>query len=84
MFAVRHGAAHVYACEMWETMANIARETCNHNYPGQITILAKKSTDIIVGEEGDMPVRADLLVSEIFDSVLCNACNSTTSMHLRK
>ena len=84
MFAVRHGAAHVYACEMWETMAEIARETCAHNCPGQITILSKKSTDIIVGEDGDMPTRADLLVSEIFDSVLCNACNSTHIVSLKE
>ena len=70
MFAVRHGAAHVYACEMWDTMADIAVKTCETAFPGKITVLAKKSTDIVVGESGDMPSKADLLVSEIFDSAL--------------
>jgi protein arginine N-methyltransferase 7 len=70
MFAVRHGAAHVYACEMWDTMADIAIKSCETAFPGKITVLAKKSTDIVVGEGGDMPSKADLLVSEIFDSAL--------------
>lgn len=80
MFAIRHGASHVYACEMWDTMASIAVKTCETAYAGQITVLAKKSVDIIVGENGDMPTKADLLVSEIFDSALRKpVCSMTFS-----
>ncbi|CAM9933475.1 unnamed protein product [Heterosigma akashiwo] len=71
MMAVRAGASKVYACEMFEAMAKIAEEVCSLNFPeGQISVLAKKSTELTVGEGGDLPARADLLVTEIFDSAL--------------
>ncbi|CAM9951286.1 unnamed protein product [Heterosigma akashiwo] len=51
MMAVRAGASKVYACEMFEAMAKIAEEVCSLNFPeGQISVLAKKSTELTVGE----------------------------------
>ncbi|MDG1418781.1 MAG: tetratricopeptide repeat protein [Maricaulis sp.] len=66
MMAIRAGAAHVYACEADEILADLAREIVERNgFQNQITILPKHSTSLVIGE--DMPRRADLLVTEIFD-----------------
>jgi predicted RNA methylase/Flp pilus assembly protein TadD len=66
MMAIRAGAAHVYACEADEILADLAREIVERNgFQDQITILAKHSTALVIGE--DLPRRADLLVTEIFD-----------------
>lgn len=77
LFAARHGAEHVYACEMFPPMAEIAQHVTAANYPDKITVFALRSTDIVVATEatGDaseahLPRRADMLVSELFDSLL--------------
>lgn len=69
MLAARAGAKHVYACEMEPLLAHVAWENVQRNgLGGRVTILAKHSGDIVMGE--DMPQRADLLVSEIVDNAL--------------
>lgn len=77
LFAARHGAAHVYACEMFPPMAEIAQHVTAANYPDKITVYALRSTDLVVAGEGvddtsdaHLPRRADMLVSELFDSLL--------------
>lgn len=66
MMAVRAGAGHVVSCEMIKPLADKAVEIVARNgMSQQITVVAKKSTQLLVG--GDLPERADLLVAEIFD-----------------
>jgi predicted RNA methylase len=66
LMAARAGAKHVYTCEMNSLIADKAREIIAVNgFVDRITVLGMKSTDIRVGK--DMPVRADVLVSEILD-----------------
>lgn len=69
MMAARAGAAHVFACERESNLADLARLVVAENGLGsRITIIAKDSKDVVVGT--DMPERATLLVTEIFDSLL--------------
>jgi len=69
MMAVRAGAKHVFACESNDLLADAAREIVQLNgYNNQITIISKPSTALVIGE--DMPDRADVLVTEIFDNAL--------------
>lgn len=79
MFAAVHGAEHVYACEMFKPMADIAQQVTAANRPDKITVFALRSTDLIVKTEAKseaeaakshLPRRADMLVSELFDSIL--------------
>ena len=64
MMAVRAGAGHVVSCEMIKPLADKAVEIVARNgMSQQITVVAKKSTQLLVG--GDLPERADLLVAEI-------------------
>lgn len=66
MMAVRAGAAHVYACEVEEVMAELAQQIIHCNgFQDKITIVNKHSTQLKIGE--DLPCKADVLVSEIFD-----------------
>ncbi|CAK4157014.1 unnamed protein product [Aphanomyces euteiches] len=83
MLAARHGAQHVYACEMFETMANIAAQVTQDNeFVDKITILPLRSTDLIIPDH--MPVRADILVSELFDSLLLGEGILPTLHHARE
>ncbi|KAF0683847.1 Aste57867_24122 [Aphanomyces stellatus] len=82
MLAARHGAQHVYACEMFQTMAEIANEvTMDNGFADQITVLPLRSTDLIIPDH--MPVRADMLVSELFDSLLLGEGILPTLHHAR-
>ncbi|KAG8041154.1 hypothetical protein G9C98_002142 [Cotesia typhae] len=42
----------------------------NNGFESQIKLIKKKSTEIIVGENGDMERRANILVTEVFDTEL--------------
>lgn len=69
MIAARAGAAHVYACEGNPLLAKLAEDIIDSNGLGdKITIIAKHSTDLKIGR--DMPRKADILVTEIFDNAL--------------
>ncbi|TMW61116.1 hypothetical protein Poli38472_013579 [Pythium oligandrum] len=82
MFAARHGAEHVYACEMFKPMAEIAQNVTADNFPDKITVFALRSTDLVVAAEGGhLPQRADMLVSELFDSILLGEAVIPTIRH---
>jgi type II protein arginine methyltransferase len=67
MMAAASGAERVITCETSKVIAEAAKEIVAFNgYRGKISVLNKKSTDLIVGE--DLPQRADLIVSEVFSS----------------
>ncbi len=71
LMAARAGAQSILACEVSEVIAKVAREVVAANgYDKKITVVNKKSTQLQVGE--DLPVRANVLVSEILGSGLLN------------
>ena len=69
MMAARSGAKHVYAVESNTILASSAREIITLNgYEDQVSIIEKHSSQIIIGR--DMPEKADVLVTEIFDNAM--------------
>ncbi|KAI9985274.1 hypothetical protein PInf_004600 [Phytophthora infestans] len=91
MLAATHGAEHVYACEMFVPMAEIAEQVTTANYPDKITVFKLRSTDLKVTPDKiqdkdpkttyHLPRRADMLVSELFDSVLLGEAVLPTIRH---
>lgn len=66
MMAARAGAAAVTTCEVIPIIAEKAREiTALNGFSNTITVIGKRSTNLQVGV--DLPVKADVLVSEILD-----------------
>lgn len=71
MLAVRYGADCVTACEAFLPMANCAVKIINeNNLSDKIKIIKCHSTSLTVGEKGDLRQRANILVSEVFDTEL--------------
>ncbi|ETV78580.1 hypothetical protein H257_08080 [Aphanomyces astaci] len=82
MLAARHGAEHVYACEMFQTMADIAGAVIDANgLCDKVTVFSLRSTQLTVPEH--LPVRADMMVSELFDSLLLGEGLLPTLAHAR-
>lgn len=66
MMAARAGAGRVVTCEMLPLMGDIARGVVAKNgLSDRITVLTRKSTQLQVGT--DLPDRADVFVSELFN-----------------
>lgn len=72
MMAVRCGADSVTACEAFLPMADCAERIIEHNsLRDTIHLIKKRSTDIRVGDgKDDMLQRANILVTEVFDTEL--------------
>ena len=71
LLASRTVAQHVFACEADPMLCEAARAVIGRNdADDRVTIRGKMSTDLVVGWADDLPCRADVLVTEIFDSVL--------------
>ncbi|SFA80604.1 Ribosomal protein L11 methyltransferase (PrmA) [Poseidonocella pacifica] len=69
MLAARAGAKHVYTCEQQPLIAAAAKEVIARNgLSDRITVIPKWSHDIKIGV--DMPEQADVVLSEIVDTVL--------------
>jgi tetratricopeptide (TPR) repeat protein len=69
MMAARAGAERVVACEAVKPLAQVAaRIVARNGYADRITVIAKRSTELAVGQ--DLPQPADLLISEILDAGL--------------
>ncbi|WP_240705313.1 50S ribosomal protein L11 methyltransferase [Pacificoceanicola onchidii] len=69
MLAARAGAGHVYTCEMQPMIAEAARHVIATNgLSEKITVICKPSQALELGV--DLPERADVVISEIVDSVL--------------
>ncbi|AUQ73582.1 50S ribosomal protein L11 methyltransferase [Phaeobacter piscinae] len=69
MLAARAGAKHVYTCEQQPLIAAAATQVIADNgLSDRITVLSKWSHEIVIGV--DMPEQADVVVSEIVDTVL--------------
>lgn len=68
MMAVKCGADSVIACEAFRPMADCAEKIIEKNgMADQIILIKKRSTDIF---EADLPQRANILVTEVFDTEL--------------
>ncbi|MGH0121812.1 UNVERIFIED_CONTAM: hypothetical protein FKN15_068798 [Acipenser sinensis] len=71
MMAVSAGADYCYAVEVFKPMADAAVRIVEKNgFRDKIKIINKHSTEVTVGPEGDMQRRANILVTELFDTEL--------------
>ncbi|KAF3689238.1 Protein arginine N-methyltransferase 7 [Channa argus] len=71
MMAVTVGADFCYAVEVFKPMAEAAKCIVEKNgFSDKIKIINKHSTDVTVGPDGDMQVKANILITELFDTEL--------------
>uniref|UniRef100_A0A3B4WNK7 Protein arginine N-methyltransferase n=1 Tax=Seriola lalandi dorsalis TaxID=1841481 RepID=A0A3B4WNK7_SERLL len=71
MMAVTAGADFCYAVEVFKPMAEAAQRIVEKNgFSDKIKIINKHSTDVTVGPEGDMQMKANVLITELFDTEL--------------
>lgn len=85
MMAVRNGADSVVACEAFKPMSVCAIETIKSNgFDGKIKVIPKRSTDLTVGDAGDLKNRANILVTEVFDTELIGEGALSTFKHAHK
>ncbi|XP_015109826.1 protein arginine N-methyltransferase 7 [Diachasma alloeum] len=85
MMAARCGADSITACEAFKPMAKCALEIIKHNgFDSKITLIKKRSTEMTVGETGDMRHRANILVTEVFDTELIGEGALQTFAHAQE
>ncbi|XP_068595159.1 protein arginine N-methyltransferase 7 [Brachionichthys hirsutus] len=71
MMAVSAGADVCYAVEVFKPMADAALSIVEKNgFSDKIKIINKHSTDVTVGPGGDMQTKANVLITELFDTEL--------------
>ncbi|XP_019391013.1 PREDICTED: protein arginine N-methyltransferase 7 isoform X1 [Crocodylus porosus] len=71
MMAVSAGADFCYAIEVFKPMANAAVKIVEKNgFSEKIKVINKHSTEVTVGPDGDMQCRANILITELFDTEL--------------
>lgn len=71
MMSFRLGADSVTACEAFRPMADTAEKIFEANGMGdRVKLIKRRSTDLTVGPGLDMEQRANLLVTEVFDTEL--------------
>ncbi|KAM8892563.1 protein arginine N-methyltransferase 7 [Spinachia spinachia] len=71
MMAVTAGADFCYAVEVFKPTAEAARCIVEKNgFSEQIKIINKHSTDVTVGPDGDMQTKANVVITELFDTEL--------------
>ncbi|XP_004690271.1 PREDICTED: protein arginine N-methyltransferase 7 isoform X2 [Condylura cristata] len=71
MMAVTAGADFCYAIEVFKPMADAAVKIVEENgFSDKIKVINKHSTEVTVGPDGDMPCRANILITELFDTEL--------------
>uniref|UniRef100_A0A3B4F5J2 Protein arginine N-methyltransferase n=1 Tax=Pundamilia nyererei TaxID=303518 RepID=A0A3B4F5J2_9CICH len=71
MMAITAGADLCYAVEVFKPMAEAAQCIVEKNgFSDKIKIINKHSTDVTVGPDGDMQVKANVLITELFDTEL--------------
>ncbi|HEY0639343.1 MAG TPA: 50S ribosomal protein L11 methyltransferase [Pseudonocardiaceae bacterium] len=83
LMAARAGARHVVACEAQPFVSEVAERIIRQaGYGDAVTVLSKRSTDMRV--PGDLPRRADLLVTETVDCGLLGEGILGTIAHARE
>ncbi|XP_031826057.1 arginine methyltransferase 7 isoform X2 [Nomia melanderi] len=82
MMAVKCGADTVTACEVFTSMAECAIKIIKENsFEDKIKLIQKRSTKMTVGNGGDMPKKANILVTEVFDTELIGEGALSTFQH---
>ncbi|NWV59742.1 ANM7 methyltransferase, partial [Malurus elegans] len=85
MMAASAGADFCYAIEVFKPMANAAVKIVEKNgFSDKIKIINKHSTEVTVGPGGDMQCRANILVTELFDTELIGEGALPTYEHAHK
>ncbi|MEP5732336.1 MAG: 50S ribosomal protein L11 methyltransferase [Sulfitobacter sp.] len=80
MLAARAGAKHVYTCEQQPLIAQAATQVIKENgLADRITVIPKMSHNLVVGV--DLPEPADVVVSEVVDTVLLGEGALATLVH---
>jgi type II protein arginine methyltransferase len=83
MMAARAGAERIYTCEMNDVIADFAERIVSANgYANKIKIIAKKSQDLVLGN--DLAEKVDVLVTETVDSALLGEGIIPIVLHARK
>ncbi|XP_069757268.1 protein arginine N-methyltransferase 7 isoform X2 [Narcine bancroftii] len=71
MMAAKAGADFCFAVEVFKPMADVAVKIIDKNgFSNKIKVINKHSTEVTVGPDGDMSCRANILVTELFDTEL--------------
>ncbi|KAG5338171.1 ANM7 methyltransferase, partial [Acromyrmex heyeri] len=82
MMAARCGADTITACEAFKPIAKCAVQIIKENgFEDKIQLIRKRSTKMIVGKDGDMLKRANILVTEVFDTELIGEGALSTFRH---
>ena len=82
MMAAKIGADSITAIEEFLPMANRAEKIITDNgFHGQIKLIRKRSTSVQVGPGLDMDERANILVTEVFDTELIGEGAISTFNH---
>ncbi|XP_017679943.1 PREDICTED: protein arginine N-methyltransferase 7 [Lepidothrix coronata] len=85
MMAASAGADFCYAVEVFRPMANAAVKIVEKNgFSDKIKVINKHSTEVTVGPDGDMECRANILVTELFDTELIGEGALPTYEHAHK
>ncbi|XP_075979043.1 arginine methyltransferase 7 isoform X2 [Anticarsia gemmatalis] len=85
IMAARCGADSIVACEAFLPMAECCLKILERNgVRDKIHVVPKRSTDITVGENGDMKRKANILVTEVFDTELIGEGALSTFSHAHK
>ncbi|NXU83275.1 ANM7 methyltransferase, partial [Xiphorhynchus elegans] len=85
MMAASAGADFCYAIEVFKPMANAAVKIVEKNgFSDKIKVINKHSTEVTVGPDGDMECRANILVTELFDTELIGEGALPTYEHAHK
>ncbi|KAI5637866.1 protein arginine N-methyltransferase 7 [Phthorimaea operculella] len=76
------GADSIVACEAFKPMAECCLKILQHNgVDDKITVIPKRSTELTVGENGDLKQKANILVTEVFDTELIGEGAISTFFH---
>ncbi|KFQ53514.1 Protein arginine N-methyltransferase 7, partial [Nestor notabilis] len=85
MMAASAGADFCYAVEVFKPMADAAVKIVEKNgFCDKIKVINKHSTEVTVGPDGDMQCRANILVTELFDTELIGEGALPTYEHAHK
>ena len=85
MMAARNGADSIIACEAFKPMGDCALKIIALNgFQDKIKIIPKRSTQLTVGESGDLKERCNILVTEVFDTELIGEGALSTFNHAHK
>nr|XP_034196568.1 protein arginine N-methyltransferase 7 isoform X1 [Osmia lignaria] len=82
MMSAKCGADTITACEAFTPMAKCAIKIIEENgFEDKIKLVHKRSTKMTIGKDGDMAKRANILVTEVFDTELIGEGALSTFRH---